>query len=180
MRRRQGAVIDARRPVMSPRDTASQSKPAATRRSARTRAPAVEASDLPGARRARALGFLAPMLTTASKAVPSGGQWLHEWKWDGYRLVAAAAPSTAPRLWSRNGLAWEARVPEIVAALAALGRTVLLDGELIAVDVRGRSDFNALQHALKQHETAQLRYAVFDLMRLDEVDLTGVPIERRK
>lgn len=163
---------------MSPRDPQSPRRATPARTGARP--PAVELSDVPGARRARALGFLAPMLTTASKAAPTGGRWLHEWKWDGYRLVAAAAPSTAPRLWSRNGLAWEARVPEIVAAISALDRTVVLDGELIAVDARGRSDFNALQHALKQHDTAQLRYAVFDLMRLDDVDLTGVAIERRK
>ncbi|QSX77570.1 DNA ligase D [Agrilutibacter solisilvae] len=139
-----------------------------------------ELAGITGARRARALGFVAPMLTTAAKAAPDGPQWLHEWKWDGYRLVAAVSASTPPRLWSRNGLAWEARVPEIATALASLHRTVVLDGELIAVDEQGRSDFNALQHALKQGETSQLRYAVFDLMRLDDIDLTGVPLEVRK
>jgi bifunctional non-homologous end joining protein LigD len=140
----------------------------------------VKTTDLPGARRAGALGFLAPMLTTAAKAAPEGGAWWHEWKWDGYRLVAAAGANKAPRMWSRNALAWEDRVPEIVAAIAKLRRTVVLDGELIAVDSRGHSDFNALQHALKHGQTAQLRYAVFDLMRLDDTDLTGVAIEERK
>jgi bifunctional non-homologous end joining protein LigD len=71
-------------------------------------------------------------------------------------------------------------VPEIASALARLGHAVVLDGELIAVDRQGRSDFNALQRALKDGDTGQLRYAVFDLLRLDQADLTGMAIEERK
>lgn len=137
------------------------------------------AATLPGARKAKKLDFIAPMLTTASKVAPKGEEWLHEWKWDGYRLIAATRDG-GTQLWSRNGLPWEARVPELAEALGKLGVTALLDGELIAVNARGYSDFNALQDALKRGKTDQLRLAVFDLLRLGEVDLTGVELHARK
>ena len=138
------------------------------------------ARSLPGARRAGKLDFLAPMLTTAAKQAPEGEQWLHEWKWDGYRLIAAVDGAGGVRLWSRNGLAWDERVPELVAALAKLDTKCLFDGELIAVDANGYSDFNALQGALKAGRTQQLRLAIFDLMRLGDIDLTGVELHARK
>ncbi|MFD0738896.1 DNA ligase D [Lysobacter koreensis] len=133
---------------------------------------------LAGSRRLPPDQFVAPMLTTAAEAPPAGEQWLHEWKWDGYRIIAQA--SGAPRLWSRNGLDWSARLPELLQALADLGIDALLDGELIAVDARGYSDFNALQHALKHGDTAQLRYAVFDLLALAGHDLRAAPLLARK
>jgi bifunctional non-homologous end joining protein LigD len=133
---------------------------------------------LAGRRKARTGEFVPPMLTTAAKSAPVGEQWLHEWKWDGYRIMAEAGAK--PLLWSRNGLPWASRVPELARALATLGIEAMLDGELIAVDARGRSDFNALQQALKSGKTAQLRYAVFDLLALEGVDLTDVPLLERK
>lgn len=138
------------------------------------------AAALPGARKAKRLEFIAPMLTTASKVAPRGEEWLHEWKWDGYRLIAATRDGEGARLWSRNGLPWEDRVPELAAALDALGITTVMDGELIAVGSNGNSDFNALQGALKSGVTNQLRLAIFDLLRLGEVDLTGVQLHGRK
>lgn len=138
------------------------------------------AGALPGARKARKLDFIAPMLTTSSKVAPKGEDWLHEWKWDGYRLIAATRGGERARLWSRNGLPWEARVPELADALARLDVTAVLDGELIAVNANGYSDFNALQAALKSGQTSQLRLATFDLMRLGEVDLAGVELHARK
>ena len=137
-----------------------------------------DALDLAGKRRAASGEFLPPMLTTAAKSAPGGEHWLHEWKWDGYRIIAQGGGM--PLLWSRNGLPWNGRVPELVQALSTLGIDAMLDGELIAVDERGYSDFNALQHALKSGDTAQLRYAVFDLLALDGIDLTDVPLRDRK
>ncbi|MGH8078266.1 MAG: DNA polymerase ligase N-terminal domain-containing protein, partial [Lysobacter sp.] len=133
---------------------------------------------LAGKRKARGGEFIPPMLTTAAKSAPAGEHWLHEWKWDGYRIVAQSGSNTL--LWSRNGLSWQERVPEIAQALKDLGTTAMLDGELIAVDERGYSDFNALQQALKTGNTAQLRYTVFDLLSLDGIDLTQVPLLDRK
>ncbi|HEY5612431.1 MAG TPA: non-homologous end-joining DNA ligase, partial [Lysobacter sp.] len=136
------------------------------------------ALELAGKRRARTGEFLPPMLTVSAKVAPAGEHWLHEWKWDGYRIVAQGGDE--PRLWSRNGLSWNDRVPELVQALSKLEVPALLDGELIAVDERGYSDFNALQQALKTGNTAQLRYAVFDLLSFDGIDLTQVPLVERK
>jgi bifunctional non-homologous end joining protein LigD len=71
-------------------------------------------------------------------------------------------------------------VPEIVTALSALDFEAQFDSELIAVNATGYSDFNALQAALKSGETAQLRLAVFDLLRLGGIDLTSVELQARK
>jgi len=136
------------------------------------------ARSLAGKRRTGAVEFVPPMLTTAAKTAPAGDDWLHEWKWDGYRLIAASG--TKPRIWSRNGLEWERRVPELAAALAKLGVDAMLDGELIAVNRKGYSDFNALQHALKSGDTSQLRYAAFDLLSIEGIDLTTAPLRERK
>ena len=164
----------------APKTSAATARTPTRRRGTRV-APALlraAARALAGSRKARAGEFIAPMLTTAAKAAPVGDAWLHEWKWDGYRIVAQGGP--APLLWSRNGLPWNARVPELAQALSELGVIAMLDGELIAVDARGYSDFNALQHALKSGDTAQLRYAVFDLLALDGFDLTQAPLTERK
>ncbi|MFC0676786.1 DNA ligase D [Lysobacter korlensis] len=136
------------------------------------------ARKLADGRRIESVEFAEPMLTIAADEAPAGEDWVHEWKWDGYRVVAYA--SDEPQLWSRNGLSWTARVPEIVQALGALGIEAELDGELIAVDENGYSTFNGLQQALKDGETSQLRYCVFDLMSLDGHDLREAPLVERK
>ena len=138
------------------------------------------ARKLPGAR-LRALGTdaPAPQLARLVAQPPAGEQWLHELKWDGYRLLASLHEG-APRLWSRNGLDWTDRVPEVRDALAALGpREALLDGELIAVQGR-REDFNALQQVLSGERQGRLRLVLFDLLHLDGVDLAGAPLLARK
>lgn len=122
--------------------------------------------------------FIAPMLTTPADKAPESDDWLHEWKWDGYRLIAVSGET--PVIWSRNGLPWQQRVPEITRALQALPSTATLDGELIAVNAQGYSDFNALQQALKSQATSQLRYVVFDLLALDGHDLRQLPLLERK
>lgn len=122
--------------------------------------------------------FIAPMLTLPADKAPTSDEWLHEWKWDGYRLIASSGPE--PMIWSRNGLSWQERLPEIVRALRALPATATMDGELIAVNTEGYSDFNALQQALKSQSTSQLRYVVFDLLALDGHDLRGLPLLERK
>jgi len=153
--------------------------------SKRVRVVALNAGEL--RRRARPLAgrhriatgeFIPPMLTMASARAPAGDTWLHEWKWDGYRVIAQTGRS--PRVWSRNGNDWTRRVPELVEAMRALPVAALIDGELIAVDGRGYSDFNGLQHALKAGHTAQLRFVVFDLLAIDGIDLRRAPLRERK
>src|SRR6185437_14156280 len=107
------------------------------------------AAALDGARPAPASNdFFKPELARLREYPPEGEQWLHEVKWDGYRILAAIADGEV-RLWSRNALAWNERLPDIVQSLESLGlHSARLDGELIALDPRGHSDFNGLQATL--------------------------------
>ena len=85
------------------------------------------------------------------------------------------------KLRSRKNLDWTTMLPEIAAAIEALPvASARIDGELVALDRRGRSDFSALQHALKAEATGGLRYIIFDLPGLEGVDLTQVPLIERK
>ena len=121
-----------------------------------------------------------PQLATLKSAPPPGDGWLHELKWDGYRMLADIEKGRV-RLRSRNGLDWTDDHPHIVAALEALRLDHgCLDGELIALDTDGRSDFAALQHTLSGRDTATLRYVVFDLPVLEHVDLTRTTLVDRK
>jgi bifunctional non-homologous end joining protein LigD len=122
--------------------------------------------------------FVQPMLTVSADNAPPGEDWIHEWKWDGYRLLGQSGRE--PMLWSRNGIPWNERAPELIDMLAGLGVSAVMDGELIAVDRNGYSDFNALQKALSEKDARNLRYVVFDLLALDGHDLRGAPLVERK
>ncbi|TZF90394.1 DNA ligase D [Cognatilysobacter lacus] len=122
--------------------------------------------------------FVQPMLTVSAEHAPPADDWIHEWKWDGYRLLGQSGPE--PMLWSRNGIPWNDRVPELIAMLGGLGASAVMDGELIAVDASGYSDFNALQKALSDKDARNLRYVVFDLLAFDGHDLRRAPLVERK
>ncbi|MEZ2419031.1 DNA ligase D [Luteibacter sp. RCC_6_2] len=162
------------------KSTSRKKAPPKTRKvSAATLAKAAAALD--GARKARASNdFFAPQLARLRESPPQGDGWLHEVKWDGYRILAGMAKGKA-MLWSRNALPWNDRLPEIVGAIEGLGLDSLrLDGELIALDAQGRSDFNALQRTLSGEAQAPLVYMLFDLPYLEGYDLTRVPLSERK
>ena len=138
------------------------------------------AAALKGARALRSQAWVEPQLATLVDAPPSGGDWLNELKWDGYRLLARLCAGKA-ELRSRNGLDWTADHPDIVHALQALGvRQAQLDGELIALDREGRNSFSELQRTLEGSSSAVLRYVVFDLVSLEAVDLTATRQDARK
>ncbi|MET0937588.1 MAG: non-homologous end-joining DNA ligase, partial [Luteibacter sp.] len=139
------------------------------------------ASALDGARKAKAsTEFFAPQLARLRETPPQGDTWLHEVKWDGYRILASVAKGKV-MLWSRNGLPWNDRLPEVVTAIEGLGlESARLDGELIALDAKGRSDFNALQKTLSGEMQAPLAYMLFDLPYLQGHDLANVPLVERK
>ena len=138
------------------------------------------AAELDGARAARHRpAFVAPQLATLQAQVPEGEQWLHEAKWDGYRLIAQINDGRA-RLWSRNELEWTAKVPEIVAALEALDLAdAVLDGELVAGAGR-QQDFSLLQATLSGERNTTLSYVLFDVLQVGEVDLMNSPQSQRK
>src|SRR5690606_23113500 len=84
------------------------------------------------------------------------------------------------RMRSRNGLDWTDRLPAQVASLEQLPVDADLDGELVALDDRGLSDFGRLQQVLKGERRADLVYVVFDLPTLAGVDLRRAPLAERK
>ncbi|WP_024340957.1 RNA ligase family protein [Bradyrhizobium japonicum] len=116
-------------------------------------------------------------LPTAAKAVPVGPDWLHEVKYDGYRLRVERAGDRV-RLFTRNGHDWTGRFPWIVEASRKNRQShFILDGEAVVLGVDGVSDFNAL-HSRKCDAEVQL-YA-FDLLAADGEDLRQLPLSMRK
>jgi bifunctional non-homologous end joining protein LigD len=135
--------------------------------------------------RGRAKGVLAlprfrpPQLATLAIEPPDGPDWLHEIKFDGYRVIAATAGGKS-RLYTRSGLDWTSRFGGIGASIAQLPmRSALIDGEVVATDEHGRSDFGRLQRALEQRADLLAFYA-FDLLEIDGEDITALPLVERK
>jgi bifunctional non-homologous end joining protein LigD len=119
-------------------------------------------------------------LATLVDAVPASREWMHEIKFDGYRLLAAVAGSDV-RLFTRSGLDWTDKFAGIARALAALDLPpALIDGEAVALNGKGNPDFSALQAALKQGDAAQIDYFAFDLLNVAGEDLKPLPNVTRK
>ncbi|MEN5271974.1 DNA ligase D [Stenotrophomonas lactitubi] len=121
-----------------------------------------------------------PQLTDHRDSAPDRERWLHEIKWDGYRLLADLHEGEV-KLRSRNGLDWTADFPEVVQAVQALPvRDARLDGELVVLDDNGRSDFAALQRVIDGSSKKPLRYIVFDLPGVAGGDISRAPLLERK
>lgn len=121
------------------------------------------------------------MPTLVAKA-PTGSEWVHEVKWDGYR-VSAYVDSGQVTIRTRRGHDWTARFPGIAHALADLPlHSAVIDGEAVVLDEEGRSDFSALQVELGKGRTAAYRAALyaFDLLFLDGHDLRDWKLENRR
>ena len=111
--------------------------------------------------------------------VPAGDRWLHEMKFDGYRLEVAVGDGEA-RAYTRSGLDWSDRFASIVEQAARLDvRSALIDGEAVVMDATGRSSFQALQVALKGAPDT-IDYFAFDLLELNGDDLHRDPLQVRK
>jgi bifunctional non-homologous end joining protein LigD len=121
-----------------------------------------------------------PQLARLVKAAPEGDGWLHEMKYDGYR-IGCRIDGTKVRLISRNGKDWTAAFPEIADAAKRLGvRHALLDGEAAIVLRDGRTSFQALQNLSGGGGRRNLVYFVFDLLYFDGTSLVRQPLEARK
>lgn len=141
---------------------------------------AKKASALTKAKKAKAPeGPFEPQLAKLGDVPPKGDQWIHEIKWDGYRILATIAEGQV-QLWSRNALEWTSKIPEIRDAVAALGlKSGALDGELIAGSGT-KEDFNLLQATLSGERQGTLAYALFDLLHIDGIDIADAPLLERK
>jgi len=133
-----------------------------------------------GGRSGRLPNFIPPSLATLHETAPSGPQWLHEIKFDGYRIEARLDRGKV-KLLTRKGLDWTHRFKRIAHAVAVLpAQTALLDGELVVENDKGVSSFAMLQTDLKEGRGDRFVYWAFDLLSLDGRDLTKAPLIERK
>ena len=130
--------------------------------------------------------FVEPQLATLVAKAPGGEAWIHEIKYDGYRLQAridaTAKGKRRVKLLTRSGLDWTSRFgPALVAALEALpARDALIDGELVVETGAGVSNFSLLQQDLSEGRHDRFVYYAFDLLHLDGRDLRPLPLTARK
>ncbi len=123
---------------------------------------------------------LSPELATLVDVAPAGDAWVHEIKLDGYRILARLEHGEV-QLLTRNGHDWTDRLRWLAKALQKLKvQTAFIDGELVALDERGISNFQQLQNALSGQGHDSLVYYAFDLMHLDGQELAPLPLVERK
>jgi len=130
----------------------------------------IAAADLPD--------FIAPQLCETLARPPSGTGWLHEIKFDGYRIQIRVLEGEAT-LKTRKGLDWTTKYPAIARAAGNLPDAII-DGEICALDENGAPDFAALQAALSEGKTDALVYFAFDLLFEGGKDLRALPLSDRK
>lgn len=123
--------------------------------------------------------FVEPQLARSVAAVPEGNDWLHEIKFDGYRLVAVRR-KTEVTLHTRNGNDWTTRFPELAVAIATLSdKDFVMDGEAVVFDAKGRSSFGDLQRELKAGGKGRVVFVAFDLLHFDGENLRNLPLTTR-
>jgi len=121
-----------------------------------------------------------PELATLVSTTPEGDDFIHEVKFDGYRVIARVDAGRV-QLLTRGGEDWTKRMPGLATALAQLkAQSAILDGEYVALDERGVTDFQLLQNAFSGKSQAPLAYYAFDLLYLDGADLRPLPLVERK
>ena len=134
----------------------------------------------PGARKAALPEFVPPQLATLVKVPPDGDAWVHELKFDGYRMLCRLERGEV-RFWSRNHKDWTLKFPGLVKAMASFpAQAAMLDGEVVILDAAGRTSFQALQKSLGRTSKASFIYQIFDLIHLDGYNLAAVPLVKRK
>ena len=144
------------------------------------RRPVVRVSTIKGAVAAPMPRLVKPQLATLVDALPEKGNWLQEIKYDGYRMLCRIENGEA-RMYSRSGKNWTREFRGIVQAAAGIpAQSAWLDGELVIMDEKGRSSFQALQNALSGQQQSGMMFIVFDLPYLDGHDLSRLPLLKRK
>ena len=133
-----------------------------------------------GARRKALPAILQPQLATLVDRAPTEAGWLHEIKYDGYRILARIEDGQV-RLFTRNKNEWTKQFPSLVKALEPLNaKSAWLDGEVVVMKPDGTTNFQELQNAISVEREPDLTYMVFDLPYLNGYDLSEVPLLQRK
>ncbi|WP_258956697.1 DNA ligase D [Legionella sainthelensi] len=124
--------------------------------------------------------FIKPQLATLVNKAPEGPGWLHEIKFDGYRIIAFIHDKKI-HLKTRNNNDWTKYLLSIEQAIKKLSlQRVILDGELVLLDKHGYSDFQLLQNTIKVNANAPYVYYIFDILYYDQFDLRSSPLLKRK
>ncbi len=143
-----------------------------------TAAPKPKAAKAKPVKKAALPDFVPPQLCKLVDRPPGGAGWVHEIKFDGYRMQLRIAGGKAT-LRTRTGLDWSDRFPALIQAAADLP-DALIDGEVVALDEAGSPSFAGLQAALAEEDTEDLIFFAFDLLHADGQDLTDRPLSERK
>ena len=157
---------------------AKKAAPANRAKSARAKAPAVRKASPD---EAKLPPFIPLCLARLEKSPPPGDEWLHEVKFDGYRIEAHIAGDTI-RLYTRTGLDWTDRFRKAIGdSLSSLdARSAVIDGEIVVLGKDGVASFSELQLALTEARHDRMIYYAFDLLWLDGLDLRREPLVDRK
>jgi len=140
----------------------------------------IDPKKIRGARKAAKPEFVSPQLATLVREPPPGDEWLHELKFDGYRMLCHLSRGKA-RFWSRNGKDWTDKFPNLAQAMKAFpATTAILDGEVVIFDKAGRTSFQKLQQAMGKSRNAAFVFEIFDLIYLESYSLTQTPLRERK
>jgi bifunctional non-homologous end joining protein LigD len=133
-----------------------------------------------GARKAALPALVHAQLATLVDEAPAGEGWVHEIKYDGYRMLCRVERGRC-QVWSRNGKDWTANFPAIAREVARLPvKSAWIDGEIVMLGENGGTSFQALQNAMSANDQHALVYFAFDLVHLDGYDLREVPLVERK
>jgi bifunctional non-homologous end joining protein LigD len=124
-------------------------------------------------------GFIAPALATKISKVPSGERWIHEIKFDGYRVQTHIANDDI-KVFTRRGNGWTKRFRKVAAdAYLVNAKSAIIDGEVVVPAADGTTDFSVLQNELKG-TSAKIVLVAFDLLYLNGQDLRRLPLTERK
>ena len=122
-------------------------------------------------------GFIAPQLATLKSKAPVGNKWLHEIKYDGYRLQIHL--NKGAQIYTRNGHDWTNRFPVIAGAFDIPVERAIFDGEVVVVH-EGRTNFSELQADLASGKQRRMAFYAFDLLYFEGFDLRKSPQVERK
>ncbi len=152
---------------------AAVEKPKAAAKPAKPPAAAARTAPMPD--------FVEPALASLVSKAPKGKRWIHEIKFDGYRLQSRIDRGQV-RLLTRSGLDWTRRFGErLVAAFQALPvENALIDGELVVENDVGATSFSSLQEDLSEGRADRFVFYAFDLLHRDGQDLRAAPLTARK
>lgn len=141
---------------------------------------AKQIKNLPGARKVAMPEFVPPQLATLVDKPPSGEEWLHELKFDGYRLLCHLQRGQV-RFWTRNENDWTAKFTGLGKAVKTLPvKSAILDGEVVALDASGRASFQRLQQSINKNAGSGLIFHLFDLIYVEGFSLVRTPLRERK